>query len=110
VSLQARGGGTGGRVFRSEQVSSVSSAASELPGAKMAKGVPAGISTEAADGVWQERGGQGQAVAQQSSEVWQHAEAHSSAAGAGSAAAEASGAAARPKSSRIIAAYLMGLI
>jgi hypothetical protein len=62
--------------------------------------------TDAAAGFWQESGGHGQAVAQQSSEVWQHAEAQSSAEGAGSAAAGASDAAAKLKSSRSSAAYL----
>ena len=66
----------------------------------MAKGAPAGMMTDAAAGFWQESGGHGQAVAQQSSEVWQHAE------GAGSAAAGASDAAAKLKSSRSSAAYL----
>jgi len=97
-------------VFRSEQVSSVSNAASELPGAKMARDAPAGIRTDVVAGVWQERGGQGQAVAQQSGLVSQHAEAQASAEGVGSAAAEASGAAAILRSSRRIAANFIGLI
>jgi hypothetical protein len=66
--------------------------------------------TDAAAGFWQESGGHGQAVAQQSSEVWQHAEAQVSAEGAGSEAAGASGAAAILKSSRGSAAYFMHLI
>ena len=69
VSPQARGGGTGGREVRSEQVSSVSWTRAELPGEKIARGCPAGIITDGTPGVWQERGGQGQAVAQQSDSV-----------------------------------------
>jgi hypothetical protein len=65
------------------------------------------MKTDAVAEVWQERGGHGQAVAQQSGLVSQHAEAQVSAAGVGSAAAGASGTAATLKSSRRIAAYLM---
>jgi hypothetical protein len=90
VSPQARGGGTGGREVRTEAVSSVSCTRGKLPGAKMARGCPAGIMTDGAAGTWQERGGQGQAVAQQSGSVWQHLAAHS-ATGAGCTAAGASG-------------------
>jgi hypothetical protein len=97
VSPQARGGGTGGREVRTEQVSSVSCARGELPGAKMARGWPAGIMTDGAAGTWQERGGQGQAVEQQSGSAWQHLAAHS-ATGTGFTLAGASGAAAKEAS------------
>ena len=108
VSPQARGGGTGGREVRTEQVSSVRRTPGELPGAKMTKVCPAaGMITEAAAGVWQERGGQGQAVAQQSGSVWQQAEAQVSAAGTGCTAAGASGAVATLKSIRSSPANLM---
>ena len=107
VSPQARGGGTGGREVRTEQVSSVSCAPGELPGAKMPRGCPAGIITEDTAGSWQERGGQGQAVAQQSGSVWQQVAAHS-ATGTGCTAAGASGTAAKLKSSKSRAANLIG--
>lgn len=71
VSPQARGGGTGGRVFRAEQVSSVSCAPCELPGAKIKIAAATGDVTAGAAGTWQESGGQGQAVAQQSGSVSQ---------------------------------------
>ena len=106
VSPQARGGGTGGREVRTEQVSSVSCARGELPGAKIARGCPAGIMTDGAAGTWQERGGQGQAVEQQSGSAWQHLAAHS-ATGTGCTAAGASGAAAKLKSSKSRAANLI---
>jgi hypothetical protein len=109
VSPQARGGGTGGREVRTEQVSSVSCAPGELPGAKMPRGCPAGIITEDTAGSWQERGGQGQAVAQQSGSVWQQVAAHS-ATGTGCTAAGASGTAAKLKSSKSRAANLIGAI
>ena len=70
----------------------------------------AGMITEAAAGVWQERGGQGQAVAQQSGSVWQHADAQVSAAGTGCTAAGASGALATLKSNRSSPANLMQTI
>ncbi len=71
----------------------------------MTRGWPvAGMRTGAAAGEWQEMGGQGQAVAQQSGLVSQHAEAQASAEGVASAAAGAIGAAATLKSSRRIAA------
>jgi hypothetical protein len=99
VSPQARGGGTGGREVRTEHVSSVSCARGELPGEKMARHCPAGIMADGTAGTWQERGGQGQEVAQQSGSVWQHVEAHS-AMGTGCTAAGAIGAAAKLKSSK----------
>ena len=109
VSPQARGGGTGGRAVRAEKAASCRRFHGEWPGAINESGVAAGIMTEGAAGTWQERGGHGQAVAQQSGSVWQQADAHS-AAGTGAAAAGASGAAAKLKSSRINAANLIETI
>ena len=110
VSPQARGGGTGGREVRLEQVSSVSCDPGELPGAKRT-GVcaAAGMRTEVAAGVWQESGGHGQAVAQQSGSAWQQAEAQGSAAGAVCTADGASGAAAKEASRARRAAAFIGL-
>ena len=105
VSPQARGGGTGGREVRTEQVSSVSCARGELPGEKMARHCPAGTMADGTAGTWQERGGQGQAVAQQSGSVWQHVATHS-ATGTGCTAAGASGAATKLKSSKSRACLL----
>ena len=62
---------------------------------------------DGAAGVWQERGGHWQALAQQSSEDWQHAEAQASAAGIGDAPARDSGAAATLKSNRSSTANLI---
>ena len=60
----------------------------------------AGMRTGAAAGEWQEIGGQGQVVAQQSSEALQQAAAQASAVGTGWTAAGANGAAAKLKSTR----------
>jgi hypothetical protein len=106
VNPQARGGGTGGREVRAEQVSSDKRAPGELPGAKMATGCPAGIMSEGAAGTWQERGGQGQAVAQQSGSVWQHWAAHSET-GTGFTKAADSGAAAKEASRAMRATAFM---
>ena len=105
VSPQARGGGTGGREVRWEQVSSVSCTLGELPGEKIARFCPAGIITDSTAGAWQERGGQGQAVAQQAGSVSQQAEAQTS--GAGTVTAEAMGATAKEASrARRAAAFI----
>lgn len=104
VSPQARGGGTGGRSVRTEQVSSVNRAPGELPGAKSERLSNDGIMTAGpVAGAWQERGGQGQAVAQQSGSVWQHSAAHS-AAGNGCTTAGATGAKAKEASRAMRAA------
>ena len=80
-------------------MSSVSCAPCEQPGAKIKTAAATGAITAGADGTWQENGGHGQAVAQQSGSVWQQAEAHSvTATGAGTAAG-AKGAAAKLSSS-----------
>jgi hypothetical protein len=68
-------------------------------GVKMKTGCPAGLMTDVMTGTWQERGGQGQAVAQQSGSVSQHWAAHS-ATGTGCTAAGANGATATLKSSK----------
>jgi hypothetical protein len=74
----------------------------------MARHCPAGTMAEGTAGTWQERGGQGQAVAQQSGSVWQHVATHS-ATGTGCTAAVVSGAAAKLKSSKSRAANLIRL-
>ena len=81
-------------------MSSVSCAPCELPGAKIKIADAIGAITAGAAGTWQDRGGQGQAVAQQSGSVSQQAEAQSDAATATGTAAGANGATAKPKISK----------
>ncbi len=100
VSPQARGGGTGGRAVRSEQVSSVRRTPGELPGAKSENGWVTGIITAGAAGTLHERGGHGHAVAQQAGSASQQAEAQVSVTGVARTSARPRGAVAKPKSSK----------
>ena len=94
----------GGRAVRCEQVKSDSGSKLALSGANTKTGWPAAIITDGAVGAWQEKGGQGQAAAQQSGSVSQHSDAQVS--GVGRVTAEAMGAMAKLISTRKSAPYL----